>query len=252
MVDAGNSGGGGDQGGGSYMGSDGSNLGGVLPEGFYNGLGESIRNSSGGGERTYSVSVTVYNYNNANGSSAFETSDFHGFVSYAEGGTYFYDGTSTHNRSLNIDFEGQDGFNASHYNPFETGAIIDGALGLSLDGTIHGTIGAQKLANALAGTSHAITDIGKLKIASVGNIGKLTAEGAGKIVAGFGVALTLYDIHNKGLNWSNGMDLVMEGVGFIPVVGWAISGGYFLTNMIVESTTGELIGEHLGDALQSH
>lgn len=61
--------------------------------------------------------------------------------------------------------------------------------------------------------------------------------------------MTLYNIHEDGLNWSNGTDLFMEGVAFVPFGGWAISGLYFLTNMAVKYETGESIGEHLGHAL---
>ena len=57
------------------------------------------------------------------------------------------------------------------------------------------------------------------------------------------------DIHKNGLNWSNGPDLVMGGVAFIPVIGWAISGGYFITNTFLTANGGLSIGQRIGNAV---
>jgi len=46
---------------------------------------------------------------------------------------------------------------------------------------------------------------------------------------------------------ANGIDGVMGLTSFVPGVGWAISGTYFLTNTIIESTTGKTIGQHFDD-----
>jgi hypothetical protein len=66
-----------------------------------------------------------------------------------------------------------------------------------------------------------------------------------------GLGVTGIDIYKNGLNWSNGTDVVMGAVGFIPVVGWAISGAYFIANFVVEEETGESIGQHLGEAVRN-
>jgi hypothetical protein len=124
-----------------------------------------------------------------------------------------------------------------------------GAFSLSYDLTIKGITGAQRLSNYATGANYAIQDISKMKLANVGNLGKLTFEGTGTTLGLVGLGLTGADIIQNGLNWSNGTDAVMGLVAFIPVVGWAISGAYFLTNMIVQYETGESIGQHIGDAI---
>jgi len=40
-------------------------------------------------------------------------------------------------------------------------------------------------------------------------------------------------------------------VSFVPVVGWVLSGSYFLVNGIVEQLTGHSIGSHLYDYLNN-
>lgn len=117
-----------------------------------------------------------------------------------------------------------------------------GTAQLSFDATRYSAIGVQMLGNSFGGTSYAIQDLGKLEL-----IKGITVETTGKVLGVAGMAFTGYDIYKNGINWTNGTDLVMEGVGFIPVVGWAISGTYFLSNFIVEHYTGESIGQHLGD-----
>ncbi|MCD4747441.1 MAG: FG-GAP-like repeat-containing protein [Bacteroidales bacterium] len=53
------------------------------------------------------------------------------------------------------------------------------------------------------------------------------------------------DIAVNGVNMSNSLDLIMGGVAFIPGVGWAISGTYFIANIATQLTTGQSIGEHI-------
>lgn len=42
----------------------------------------------------------------------------------------------------------------------------------------------------------------------------------------------------------------MEGVAFIPGVGWIISGAYFIANTAIENATGKSIGQHIAEAMQ--
>ncbi|TAM96462.1 MAG: hypothetical protein EPN39_13600 [Chitinophagaceae bacterium] len=121
-----------------------------------------------------------------------------------------------------------------------------GAAQLSFDATRYSAIGGQMLGNSFGGTSYAIQDLGKLQLAKIGRFG-VSTELAGHALVGLSMALTGIDMYKNGINWSNGTDLVMEGVAFIPGVGWAISGAYFLGDIIVEHYTGESIGQHLGD-----
>lgn len=125
---------------------------------------------------------------------------------------------------------------------YVAGKVIE-SFGLSMDMTIAGVNGAQKISNTFGGTSFPLQDLGKLTL-----IKGLTIEGGGKFVVGLGIGITAIDIYENGLNWSNGTDLVMGGVAFIPGVGWVISGVYFIGNIAVEHYTGKSIGEHIGEA----
>lgn len=60
-----------------------------------------------------------------------------------------------------------------------------------------------------------------------------------------GLAISGYDIYDQGLNTSRTLDVVMGGVAFIPVVGWGISGAYFVGNLLTIGFTGQSIGDHI-------
>jgi hypothetical protein len=122
---------------------------------------------------------------------------------------------------------------------------------LAQDLTINGVTGAQRLANAMSGTSNSILNLDKLSLLKVGNLGSISVEAAGKTLGFAAVALTGADIYNNGLNWSNGTDLAFDGIAFIPVVGWAISGAYFIANEAVKYETGQSIGQHIGNTVNS-
>ncbi|MEO8886663.1 MAG: DUF6443 domain-containing protein [Mucilaginibacter sp.] len=65
-----------------------------------------------------------------------------------------------------------------------------------------------------------------------------TLEVGGKVLGGIGVGITVAEIWtgNKKLVGEGGLDLIMGGVGFIPVYGWAISGTYFLGKAALQAT----------------
>ena len=69
------------------------------------------------------------------------------------------------------------------------------------------------------------------------------AGGASVLITG---AEVLYESEFRA---SHALDVAMTGVSFIPGVGWAIGGGYFVTNLIVNYTTGMDIGKHLDSRL---
>jgi RHS repeat-associated protein len=116
--------------------------------------------------------------------------------------------------------------------------------GMAWDLTRNGFNGAQRLANTWGNTSYVIQDLGKLKL-----LKGVTFELAGKVLGGVSVGIAVIDIGREGLNWSNGTDLGMAVVSFVPIVGWVISGSYFVVNGVVEQLTGKSLGQHLGDAL---
>lgn len=102
------------------------------------------------------------------------------------------------------------------------------------------------MGNALGGTKYAIQDLGKLEL-----IKGITAEGAGHFILGLGVAVSAIDIGVNGLNWSNGTDLAMSAIAFVPGVGWVISGSYFIGNMVVKHYTGKSIGDYIGKGMRN-
>ncbi len=83
-------------------------------------------------------------------------------------------------------------------------------MGLSLDGTIHGTIGAQRLVNALAGTKNAIIDVGKLKL-----LKGITAGAEGRAL---GSASLLYNSLKlaEHPSWGRGLATVVSGLSLVP------------------------------------
>ncbi len=72
----------------------------------------------------------------------------------------------------------------------------------------------------------------------------------GNAFGAVGGALTLGDIAVNGLNWSNGLDAAFGAAAFIPGVGWAISGAYFVTNLGTTLVTGKTIGVHIEESLR--
>ena len=67
----------------------------------------------------------------------------------------------------------------------------------------------------------------------------------GRALGGAGIIVTGIDMRVNGINVSNSLDLVMGGIAFIPGIGWAISGTYFLANITTQLVTNKSIGEHI-------
>ena len=127
--------------------------------------------------------------------------------------------------------------------------ILDAGI-FTQDVTLNGAIGAQRMANAMSGASNPILDLHELNLLKVGNF-SLSVEGASRYLGVLSVGLTLIDMRAEGINWSNGTDLVFDIVAFVPVVGWAISGTYFLSNTIVKGVTNQSIGDYIGNMVNS-
>ena len=141
-------------------------------------------------------------------------------------------------------------FNESQIGSYwNASATIVSTADFSLEATIHGINFA---ANSFRGSSSVLVDIGKLG-PNLGGLGKFTLEGGGKALTVVGVFLPLIDIaRNPNADyWSDGTDEVMAAVGFVPGVGWIISGVYFIANTATERLTGESIGDLLRDGLSN-
>lgn len=75
---------------------------------------------------------------------------------------------------------------------------------------------------------------------------KSAGVGLGVVSAAATVTQVLY---NSQINASNVLDAVVTGVSFIPGIGWAIGGGFFVADLITRGVTGQSIGQHLDDAV---
>ncbi len=122
-------------------------------------------------------------------------------------------------------------------------SVAFGALGLSIDLTKEGVNGAQAIAKLITGSKYEIIAIGNYTIVKGITVGAL-----GNILNFAGVLVTGADMMQNGVTWKNSTDMVMGGAAFVPGVGWIIGGLYYLSNTIIQHTTGKSIGEHLGDA----
>jgi len=70
-------------------------------------------------------------------------------------------------------------------------------------------------------------------------------KGAGNILGGVGIGITLYDMKVNGVTTSNSIDLIMGGISFIPGWGWIAGGIYFIGNAALKAGTGKDLGEHI-------
>lgn len=61
------------------------------------------------------------------------------------------------------------------------------------------------------------------------------------------LGVTVYNISQEGFTTANTLDFVFGVAGFIPGVGWMISGSYFLVNTGVQLYSGKSIGEHFDE-----
>jgi hypothetical protein len=86
------------------------------------------------------------------------------------------------------------------------------------------------------------------------NAAKLAAKAAtdaGKRFAIAGLFINAADMYANGNYVSNGLNMTMTVVGFVPGVGWMISGAYFVADMTTLVATGKSIGDHAQDWVES-
>jgi len=69
---------------------------------------------------------------------------------------------------------------------------------------------------------------------------RVLSRGAGIVGSAISVGQFVYEP-----TIANAFDGVMSATAFIPVVGWAVSGTYFILNTFTTATTGQTIGEHI-------
>jgi len=72
-----------------------------------------------------------------------------------------------------------------------------------------------------------------------------TANRFGKRLGVLGLGLTAIDIGSNGLNTGNSLDAVFGVVAFFGPAGAAVSGTYFVVNMLTVGVTGQSVGDHL-------
>lgn len=66
------------------------------------------------------------------------------------------------------------------------------------------------------------------------------SKGAGFVGAG----ISAYQFYQDP-TYANAFDGAMGATAFIPVVGWAVSGTYFIANTLTTAISGQTIGEHI-------
>ena len=120
------------------------------------------------------------------------------------------------------------------------GKIVETATE-TLEATKQITIGAQKLANNLSGTTSAILNGGEL------------VEAASRNLAIVSAGITVIDGVQHGFKSHHVADLAVTGGIYalsasIPVAGWIVGATYFIANTIVEAKTGKSITENLFDS----
>lgn len=112
-------------------------------------------------------------------------------------------------------------------------------------GTILGASGTAR------GTKMAILDFAAQSDESIKNLKYYKGvKTVGRYAGGASVLITGAEVlYESEFRASHALDVTMTGLSFIPGFGWAIGGGYFVTNLIVNYTTGMDIGEHLDSRL---
>jgi hypothetical protein len=116
--------------------------------------------------------------------------------------------------------------------------VTDVAL-LSSDLTINGLIGAQKLANAAANTSHGIINLSERIL-----VKGVTVDLAGRALGYASAGYTLYKFAEKP-SVGRGLELAISAVSFVPGWGWAVGAAYFFADVIVVGITDRSIAEHI-------
>lgn len=65
-----------------------------------------------------------------------------------------------------------------------------------------------------------------------------------KAVSVVNIGITAAKVTTQGVNVNTGTDVIVCAIGFVPGVGWIVSGIYTVANTVVTATTGKSIPEH--------
>ncbi|MBL4708065.1 MAG: hypothetical protein JKY48_06460 [Flavobacteriales bacterium] len=104
---------------------------------------------------------------------------------------------------------------------------------------------AQQVAKQLKNSG---INVGSEKIFKTNIKSGLRSASRGLAVAG--VAITAYEIASAGeIRASHLLSVGVLGLSTIPVVGWVVGGGFFVSDMITMGITGRSIGQHLDSSL---
>ncbi len=208
-------------------------------ENFSQYLNDLYKNSSNG-ITTYtnetSGKSSLYNYTNLKGAN-FGAPEYHGLQSHTEGEMYYYTGIASMPR-----YEQGEAHSGLDYLGVAVGAV----------GTYAGYVG-EAFHNELYWVQR--NGIARLTSTAKSNYtfersynligGELsTAKAIGKYASIAGVAISAYQFAEN-RSYANGFDLAMSFTAFIPGVGWAISGTYFLANTMDQAITGQTIGQQI-------
>ncbi len=188
------------------------------------------------------TSQFYYQYSNQSESGIFITPNNDGVVTYAAGEDYYLIGGVT---EVNYTFvSGAYNFYSSNEegSGWETARTIVETGGITFETTEQGVVGAQRLGNAVGGTSY--------EILSAGNVGKIAGTGLGVL----NMVLTTGDGVSNGWKNHHTADLIVSateiGLGLFEAtspVGWAFGAAMFVGDLISEHYTGHTITENIFD-----
>jgi hypothetical protein len=119
-------------------------------------------------------------------------------------------------------------------NGWQTANTVSEVATFSTDLTIHGTFGAQILANSLSNTSNEIINLGEKNL-----VKGLSVEAASRYLGAASVGYNVVKLLDKP-SWGRGLETVISGVSLVPGWGWAVGATYFVADMISEGTTGKI------------
>lgn len=117
---------------------------------------------------------------------------------------------------------------------------------MSFVSTAAGTMQANELfyiddmGQVVKNSSSSIETLGRKKAAEIGKIGK----NFGKAISYVNIGITATQLAREGWNINTGTDTVVCAIGFIPGVGWVISGIYTIANIVSYATTGRSYAEN--------
>ncbi len=99
-----------------------------------------------------------------------------------------------------------------------------------------------------------ISSVGKAELVKTSTIKSVASTALSKNMAkklGIlgGLVIIADVVDDEEVRASHVVNVLMVGVGFVPVVGWIISGGYFLADVATFTMTDKSLGEHIGEGL---